>query len=56
MSLIDIAINIQDMWLIEEKAINLRSFMTFNPPKAPIKDDIRAINVITDVSRGVNVK
>lgn len=31
-----IAINIQPKWLIEEKAINLRREVWFNPPKAPI--------------------
>lgn len=27
--------NIQPKWLIEEKAINLRKEVWFNPPKAP---------------------
>lgn len=52
----DIAISIQDIWLIEEKAMSLRSFITFSPPKAPIKDDIKAIKVIIDVKIGVKVK
>ena len=56
MSLMDIAISIQDIWLIEEKAISLRSFITFNPPKAPIRDDIKAIKVIIDVRVGVKVR
>lgn len=31
-----IAINIQPKWLMEEKAINLRKDVWFNPPNAPI--------------------
>lgn len=56
MSLMDIAINIQDMWLIDEKAISLRSFITFRPPKAPTKAEARAIKVIIDVRMGVKVR
>ena len=41
-----IAINIHDMWLIEEKAISLRSFITFNPPRAPTIAENREDNVI----------
>lgn len=52
----DIAINIQDIWLIDEKAISFRSFITFNPPRAPIKEDNRAIMVIIVVRIGENVK
>ena len=51
----DIAINIQDMWLIEEKAINLRNFITLSPPRAPIKEEARAIKIIIDVNVGVKV-
>ena len=39
MSLIEIAINIHDMWLIEEKAKIFRSEVKLNPPQAPIKAD-----------------
>lgn len=42
MSLIVMAISIQDIWLIEEKAISLRNFVTLRPPKAPIKEESRA--------------
>lgn len=44
------------MWLIEEKAMSLRSFVTFNPPRAPTKDDNRAIKVIIEVKTGVKVR
>lgn len=44
------------MWLIEEKAISLRSFITFKPPRAPTKDDNKAIKVIIDVKTGVKVR
>lgn len=56
MSLIDMAINIQDIWLIEEKAINLRSFITFKPPRAPINEEAKAIKVMIEVRIGVKVK
>lgn len=56
MSLIDIAINIQDIWLIEEKAISLRRAITFRPPKAPTREESRAKKVIIRVSIGVKVK
>lgn len=56
MSLRDIAINIQDMWLMEEKAKSLRNFITFRPPKAPTTEDNNAMKVIISVSSGVKVK
>ena len=50
------ATSIQDIWLIEEKAINLRSFKTFKPPRAPTREDRRAINIIIDVRVESKVK
>lgn len=38
--------NIHDMWLIEEKAIILRSLRRFRPPIAPTTEDKIAVNVI----------
>ncbi len=49
MSLIVIAISIQDMWLTEEKAISLRNFVTLRPPKAPIKEESTAAIVIRKI-------
>lgn len=39
-----IAINIQPIWLIEEKAINFRKEVWFKPPKAPINIE-RIMNI-----------
>lgn len=44
-SLNDMAIIIQLRWLIDEKDINLRNEVWFNPPIAPMRADIK-INVI----------
>lgn len=56
MSLIVIAISIQDMWLIEEKAISLRNFKIFNPPRAPIIEEKMAETVIKKIRLEENAR
>lgn len=45
-SLIVNAINIQDMWLIDENAIILRNFIIFKPPRAPTSADKAAEEMV----------
>ena len=44
------------MWLIEENAMSLRNFVTFNPPKAPTREEERAARVIKEVRLRLRVK
>lgn len=50
MSLMEIAINIQDRWLIEENATILLRNIKFNPAKAPIIEEKMA-KIITNLLR-----
>lgn len=42
----EIAISIHDIWLMEEKAISLRSFVTLRPPIAPTIEEKRDAKMI----------
>lgn len=50
------AINIHDMWLIEENAIILRNFIIFNPPRAPTRADKMADKIIILIKIGEYIK
>lgn len=54
MSLNEIAISIQDKWLIEEKAIIFRRNIKFNPPRAPTRAE-KIAEIITSLFKTLEI-